>query len=173
MKYIARLILLINIFFFYVLFISCFVKHHKKSTVADSITQDPIQIIASFAQPWVGGVKGSGSGVNYEFQCIIKKTNSYIIDQLWVGENFLTPSVWGKSGSYLSNGYNCNDTIFIRANQHFNSGKSSENDTSKVTSENKVPFKFSGDALIGYKLKDKRKYITVINMVKKQTLYYP
>jgi hypothetical protein len=150
--------------------------HHTKKIVSTDSKENSIEdftILIATSQDWHGGIKGSGSGTNYEI-CIITRQPSGLlaIDQLWVGEKFHTAQAVKKFPATSKDGFTANDTVYIHAADHC---KSPDNKDTTATEEKNIapPFLYKGAALIGYKIFGKRMYKTIDAIEKKPTLNYP
>lgn len=158
------------------------VETKDNSNIANSSNTNPndeLIVLNSTAQKWSGGVKGSGSGINYRFTLITKfASTDLIIDKLWIDTTFHTVEVKQKK-SFDINKYNSNDTIIIYASDYFKSPdrpkfEGEDKQSTEIEKPNiKPPYNYNGAALIGYTLKGVRKYKVIDSIQKLNPLYYP
>lgn len=127
-----------------------------------------IEILSATSQKWTGGIKGSGSGVNYVFVIVVPLSlQELVIDELWIGETFHKPQI-SKNENLGNLKFQAGDTLYIYASDYFKSPDNPKLDTNEQPTEPetfvenmKPPYKYSGAALIGYTVGGERKYKTI------------
>ncbi|MFH0865808.1 MAG: hypothetical protein V1904_06415 [Bacteroidota bacterium] len=139
-------------------------------------------VIYATSQQWHGGVKGSGGGVNYEVSMVTKLSSLLLtIDELWIGEIFHETKASRKFPETSADGYSAGDTIFLYASDYKKNPEGPEhineiNEQKEVqdTKQNTPPpYKYTGEALIGYKINGERKYKEIAKITVKSLLFYP
>lgn len=157
-------------------------KNSNTINNSTSFAGNDFTVIYATSQQWHGGVKGSGGGVNYEVSIIAKLSSSQlIIDELWVGEIFHETTASRKIPKTSANGFSAGDTIFLHAGDYhkdsYGPKKNEEIDEYKEiqdTTQNKPPpYKYTGEALIGYKINGERKYKGIAKITVKSPLFFP
>ncbi len=145
----------------------------------NTLTSDDFTILSATSRKWTGGIKGSGSGINYQFLLLANYSSSeLIIDQLWIDTTFHEIQV-KKFRFYNIATFSKNDTLIIYANDYFASPdrpKFSEEEKQTEVSEKaniKPPYNYASAALVGYKIKGVRKYATVSGIKKLAALNHP
>jgi hypothetical protein len=143
-------------------------KEIGKSGSKDYSTLSDFKIISATSQKWTGGIKGAGSGINYRFTLIVSLSSQELtLDKLWIGSVFHKPRVSKKVFTENLN-FQPKDTLFIYASDYFKSPDNPkfEDDGQKNEQEKPVvnifpPYKYDGEALIGYTVNGKQKYKTI------------
>ena len=106
-----------------------------------------------------GGPIGIASSTNYVLKLVSNASNkNLVIDRLWIGKEFF--AVQASSQKITANPFEftSGDTILVRASKLTLTPKK----TSTASQKNyKKPFDYKGEALIGYKLYNKRKYLSI------------
>ncbi len=128
----------------------------------------PFEVIDATKKDWAGGRRETGYGTTYKIQ-LLSKANSgkLVIDQLWAGGEYFEVSARKWTDDGWKTDYNKNDTITVQA-QSIKGRKFSEK---KIIKD--MPFSYSGEVLIGYKYKGKRKYHRIEKLKKLDKEYYP
>lgn len=121
-----------------------------------------LKVIDSEAYRWAGGRQESGMGTNYTFKLVAGKSSEVLkIDQLWIGDKYFKvyPQRQLKNLSIISE-FNKKDTIIIQVNHKV---LPTDNGMQEVFSDVQIakPYEYEGQALIGYKLKGKQKYLEI------------
>jgi hypothetical protein len=144
------------------------------------IKSQSFKVAGATQQRWAGGVRGSGTGINYEITLIAKQASSKMsIDQLWVGNQFYEVKAGKKFTGPAPFDFKPNDTIYINATQLFPGERMPDDpDTGPefidiVPVNTPPPYKYKGAALIGYKLNGKRKYMPIAKIDQLPNLDYP
>lgn len=135
------------------------------------------QVLHATKQTWHGGHPGSGGGINYSFTLVAGKgSDKLAVDQLWVGDKYLEINqvifMGAKAGEFSKN-----DTI------HFKAGAKTESLAEKLAKEHgkvkeappgpPLPYEYKGEALIGYTVGGKRKYIEIEKLENLKNQNYP
>lgn len=157
--------------------------------VANSTSNSPatfsdndITVIYATSQKWHGGIKGSGGGTNYEI-CVVPSFSSaqLTIDQLWIDEKFHEISAGRRFPETSADGFVAGDTVYISTSVYTKGPGSTklaeeadvQKETQDIMQNTPTPIKFTGEALIGYKINGKRKYKEIAKITVKKPLYYP
>lgn len=150
-------------------------------TVTQTITND-FSVIYATSQQWHGGIKGSGGGTNYDI-CIksFHSSSQMAADELWVGEKYFEIAASRKFPLTSADGFSAGDTLYINASDYRKDADGpkliDEGEGQKEVQDEKQktppPYRYSGEALIGYKMNGTRKYKEVAIITVKQPLFYP
>ena len=133
--------------------------------------QPKVKVIESEAYKWAGGRAESGMGINYTFKIVAGKSSDILtIDELWIDTNYFKVKPQKQLDDLsISNEFDKKDTVIIQVNHMLIKGKySPENNTEQIA----APIDFEGDALIGYKIKGKQKYLEVEKIKFSETRNY-
>ena len=118
-----------------------------------------LKFIEATSQHSSGGPIGIASSTNYVLKFVSNASNkNLVIDRLWIGKEFF--SVQASSQKITANPFEfaSGDTILVAASKLTPMPKK----TSTASQKNyKKPFDYKGEALIGYKLYNKRKYLSI------------
>ncbi len=139
--------------------------------------QRQFKILEATLQVWTGGAHSGGSGVNYRLMLLVHKSSSkLILDTLWTGDAcyplLLSHAGRGNPGS----GFMKNDTIYLSASKRnpMEPDGKGEKATYKAGEKNCIaPIVFNGTALLGYRYRGKRKYMTLLKFKELPPLRYP
>jgi hypothetical protein len=149
---------------------------------ASTYTGADFTVISATSQQWHGGAKGSGGGVNYEVSIISQLSSSQlIIDELWIAEIFHETSASRKFPKTPADGFSAADTIYLHAGDYHKDSNGpkiiDDNNEPKEVQDTKqntpAPYKYTGEALIGYKINGERKYKEIAKITVKSPLFYP
>ena len=139
-----------------------------------SSCNNSFEVVSATRQKWAGGVPDAGHGENYKFTLVAKKSSSELkIDQLWVGEEFYKIQAYKNLANKKDNSFENSDTIYFFAQKReiiYRDNLTFEKPKKEIAL---LPIKHSGEALIGYNLKGKRKYQSVETIKKIKFLAYP
>lgn len=140
-------------------------------------TEKSFILLEATQQSWIGGIQGSGRGVNYQFKIVIQTQKRISLDTIWLNDSKYKLEISkGRIRNYqlpLKN----NDTLTLMMREFF----PDESTTKFINRENekllkvekiKAPIKFDGRALIRFYLGEKKKYFTVKEIFKKEDLMY-
>lgn len=124
------------------------------------------EIIEAESQKWYGGRQESGYGTYYNLKLITKKKSENIkFEYLWVGENSFEIKAFKRKKNLNVYDFDKNDTLFIKINDRIipennrTRNKHSKGfDRKKTEKKIKPPYKYKGEALIGYSINGKQKY---------------
>jgi hypothetical protein len=149
------------IVFFLILFInsSCFNAKCFKN-------DNHFELNQAYKQAWTAGIEKGGSGIDYSFELIIKTNQHILFDSVWMN-NMGFKLITTKRRKIISNApitFVKGDTILLKTAE---SKKDQNNEL--YTSP---PIEYNGDALIGYYLQNKRRYIVVRNIETRSPVYY-
>lgn len=138
------------------------------------------ELIKATSQKWYGGRQETGFGTYYELT-IIPNSNSdnLLFDKMWVGKQYFEIQCYQKGKKMRNNLFGKGDTITIRVNKdevHKKLPFVVKDDNSKekcLTEKYPVPKEYTGDALLSYVYKGKRKYFEIKEFTKIEPVYYP
>lgn len=137
----------LNFFFFFLSFIS----------------QEPVKpfnLISATTQHWAGGANGSGRGVNYVLTFKANySSEKLVIDQFWLREEFYRISAVKEHS--LSPEFIKGDTIVVKFTKWYPDDRMPHPENEPETKEVSSPFKYKGAGLLGYQIKNKRKYLAI------------
>lgn len=145
-------------------------------------TVNDFTVISATSQQWHGGVKGSGGGVNYEVNIITKLSSLQLtIDELWIGENFHETTASRQFPKTPADGFSAGDTIFLHAGDYHKDsdgpekieGINEQKEVQDTMQNTPPPYKYTGEALIGFKMNGERKYKEIAKITAKSPLFYP
>ncbi|MBK9478841.1 MAG: hypothetical protein IPP56_13330 [Bacteroidetes bacterium] len=130
-----------------------------------AITDKKLKCSSASSQQFSGGAAGSPSGVRYVFNIVaIASSENLVIDQSWIKNEYHDVIVYNKKngGAVFSK----NDTLVITVST-YTTGTFQLNNQ-QVTENAKqlaIPCEYKGDALLGYTIGGKRKYLIVKKIV--------
>ncbi|MCF8298946.1 MAG: hypothetical protein K9J13_15465 [Saprospiraceae bacterium] len=136
------------------------------------------EIVEATKQDWTGGFRGSGYGTNYVIKTVANHSSKTLkIDQLWVGnKKFDAVAI---TGYYLpfdkqDTNFRKKDTVyllafFVQKVDRTGNPVEEDNETKKIL----PPIKYDGDALVGYRVNKKRKYMVIKSIKELEALNYP
>lgn len=131
-----------------------------------------LTVLKSSSQKWSSG-KGISQGQKYRIMLITNRNSKDLkIDQLWVGDRFLKSKVFLYRGTAAEKEFSKGDTILLVADDLIMLDEERniiENQDSSIV----IPYKYNGAGLIGYKVRNKRKYIEVNEFSIIKPLFYP
>jgi len=126
---------------------------------APCFTTKDFKIIEATSQEFLGGIPEAGYGTNYNLIILAQKNSQKLtIDQMWIGNKFF--EVKAKKKDHAPNDYSFarNDTIILSFSDITKTNKEGEIISKVLEKKPDPPYGFQGVALIGFTLKDKRKY---------------
>ncbi|HRH01284.1 MAG TPA: hypothetical protein PLN13_11060 [Bacteroidia bacterium] len=130
-----------------------------------AITDKKLKCAAASSQQFMGGAAGSPSGVRYVFKVVaIAGSENLIIDQSWIKNEYHDVTVYNKKNGGAA--FSKNDTLVITVNTYttgtfqLNNQQVTENATQLA-----IPCEYKGEALLGYTIGGKRKYLIVKKIV--------
>lgn len=95
-------------------------------TVSAQINRTYFIVSHATAQSWCGGAAGSGSGINYSFHIVYKKTASIKFDSVWI--DYAYRSLFTKSMMFSSNySLKKGDSIVLNAQIYYPGEKDKPN----------------------------------------------
>lgn len=110
------------------------------------------KIIEATRQEWTGGLRESGKGINYKITLEAKKNSDKLkFEDIWIKERTYKYKIYNISENKPGNVFKKNDTLIISATI-----KTHKDDNS--LKEEQLPFDYTNESVIGYKLKNKKKY---------------
>lgn len=133
-------------------------------------------VIKATKQIWIAGTKNGGTGTNYLITCIASETSEKLkIDQLWVGDYYFEVKAVKTLEAYPKEKYLAGDTIYIQASRFIKGRGSDENEEPREqeTALTPPPFKYKGEALLGYRCGKKKKYLTIASFQELERLNMP
>ncbi|MFC2097432.1 hypothetical protein ACFLSI_03755 [Bacteroidota bacterium] len=134
----------------------------------------PYRIIEATSQDWAGGRPEAGYGTYYKLRIIVfTGSEKLYIDQFWVGDDYYEIKPYINPGQFKNNYFSKGDTIRIQATKY--SGSDITKDKNIQKSSNKYiapPNNYKGEAIIGYKYRNKRKYKKIKFFKKLKKLNY-
>lgn len=130
------------------------------------------KITKATSQGWAGGAAGSGSGINYVFNLVVKANVKIRFYTVWIrGDNAL-PIRFAQSyikDSTVKNAY----SLTLNAEHYFPGEVDRYNG---LVNDNKIfdpPVKYDGKALLSFTIRNKTYYYAVKDMENLAPLYYP
>jgi hypothetical protein len=126
-----------------------------------AIPDKKLKCFNATSQAFAGGAAGSPSGVRYVFNVVaIASSENLVIDQSWIKNEYHDVIVYNKKNGGAS--FSKNDTLVITATTILGSAFQLNNQqvTENVT-QLAIPCEYKGEALLGYTLGGKRKYLIV------------
>lgn len=125
------------------------------------------RIIEATSQKWVGGLQSTGEGVNYKIT-IVARTNSdkLNIEEVWIKNKLCKHKIFNPKIRKFGNNFFKNDTIFLTATIKVNNSKSNPG------KDIQLPVDCNSETVIGYTIKNKKKYKPVDNIKILKSLYY-
>lgn len=126
---------------------------------APCFTTKDFKIIDATSQEFLGGIPEAGYGTNYTLTILAQKSSQKLtIDQMWIGNKFF--EVKAKKKDHAPNDFSFakNDNIIIAFSDITKTNKEGEIISKGHEKKPDPPYDFQGTALIGFTLKDKRKY---------------
>lgn len=130
-------------------------------------------IVESTSQQYAGGREKSGYGTRYNIKLLaLKDSKKLKIDQLWIGEVYFDVKPIKDPKRRNDHEFSKNDTIFLYVKHHIHTDeemKKRQKDKKIV----KLPYKYEGAALIGYKIRNKRKYKIIKKFTELEKVFYP
>lgn len=135
--------------------------------------KDDIKVINAQYQNWTAGI-GTSNGTKYFFTCITNKSSEQIeIDKVWVKDKLLLPGFYAIKNNTPQKSFEKGDTIIVTCSNVINTEYKGEKILNDNSSNEPLPYKYEGEALISYKSGNKRKYIVVKEIKKTNPLLYP
>jgi hypothetical protein len=132
------------------------------------------EVIEATYQKWSGGTPDSGTGTNYIVKMLAKSNHDKLqIDQLWVGDDFYKVEAYKQEEKSREKLFVKNDTILIKATKLIQPNSKGVMVEKKNYENISKPYDYKGSALIGFKLKGKRKYKEISTLKKLKYLAYP
>ncbi|MEN8121061.1 MAG: hypothetical protein ABFS35_11965 [Bacteroidota bacterium] len=131
------------------------------------------KIIDATSQKYAGGHEKSGYGTRYNIKLIAKKNSKKLkIDQLWIGEEYFDVKPIKDPKHKNDHEFSKNDTINLYIKHHIHTDEEMKK-TQKNKNKVKLPYKYQGAALIGYKIRNKRKYKVIEKFTVLEKIFYP
>ncbi len=137
-------------------------------------SKEPFKLLESTRTYVAAGRMESGTTETYTFKLVPNfSSRKLVFDQIWIDSLFydVKPIKQNKDLTF-ANEFKKNDTITLSAVIRKLPDESGSLKISDFTVK-KRPENFEGKAIIGYKIKGKRKYITVNDFVKTKAVYMP
>ena len=123
------------------------------------------RLLSATSEPWVGGARGSGNGIEYYFKMLITTGEELKFGKVWTTEktfdSYLFKAKKEITGAPVT--FIKGDTIFVRVSDLQN----------MKPQKQAPPFNFQGDALMEYILNGNKNYFVVNKIEKLPTLYKP
>jgi hypothetical protein len=132
---------------------------------------DDFTVIETTSQKYYGGLEKSGHGTRYRIKLLAQKDSKKLkIDQLWIDDKYFEVKPV-KDPKYRNNHeFFKKDTIFISVKDHvYPDELMREKQEEKIV----LPYKYKGAALIGYKVRNKRKYKVIEKITELKKIFYP
>ena len=130
-------------------------------------------IIEMTLQKYAGGRQKSGYGTRYNIKLLAQKDSKKLkIDQVWIGEEYFEVKPIKNPKQRNDHKFSKNDTIYLYIKHHIHTDERMK-DAQKDKKIVKPPYKYQGSALIGYKIRNKRKYKLVDKITELKKVYYP
>lgn len=124
-----------------------------------SYSQD-FELLSANYQKWSAGVPDGGKGSVYFISVKVNKTSDKLkIEQLWVKDKYYDVKIFKGIDKNLQSEFNKGDTINIIAAE--SDYPPEINGPKKEVKKQNPPYEYKGEALIGYKVKNKNKYFIV------------
>ncbi|MBN2892911.1 MAG: hypothetical protein JXL97_13675 [Bacteroidales bacterium] len=136
-------------------------------------SQQGLKVIEATKQGWSGGQEGSGFGVYYKVSFIpLYSSEKLTLDSLWVGDRYYSIDMLAKEQNIV-NDFEVGDTLWFQVSyRNYWSGFSPENfnpDNNKVS----PPYPYKGEAIIEYRIDNKRKFYEIEELKELEYLAYP
>lgn len=145
----------------------CSQKRMQTETPTKALhTSDPFSCFNATRTDWVGGVIGSGSGTEYEFQCVIQTEQNLHFDSVWVEHRILKPHIRTKKKTVSRTpvSYAANDTIVVSIQIYHPYNQSPK---AKI----KKPMLEDAEAYILYSLNNQQQCFPVKKITRLETIY--
>ena len=130
-------------------------------------------IVEGTSQKYAGGREKSGYGTRYNIKLFAQKSSKKLkIDQLWIGEEFFDVKPIKDPKRKNDHNFSKNDTIYLYVKHHIHT----DEEMKKAQKEKKLlkpPYNYQGAALIGYKVRNKRKYKVIDKFTELKKVFYP
>lgn len=132
------------------------------------------KIIDATEQYSAGGRAESGIAITYTIKMIASQSSDILtIDQIWIDSTYFKAQPYKQNSDLsFSQTWEKGDTLFLKVTK-----RKLPDDKGTLKDFNgpikALPYKYEGQALIGYTLKSKRKYIIVKEIKKLPRKYYP
>ena len=131
------------------------------------------KIVDTSSQKYAGGREKSGYGTRYNIKLFAQKDSKKLkIDQLWIGEEYFDVKPIKNPKHKNDHEFSKNDTIYLYVKHHIHT----DEEMKKAQKEKKIvkpPYNYLGAALIGYKLRNKRKYKVIEKFTELKKVFYP
>jgi len=140
--------------------------------VFSQITNEFFEVSSATSQGWAGGAAGSGSGVNYIFNVVLKKDTKLEFDSVWItGYDTVGISTTQQNGKgeKLKKG----SSLTVNASQYFPGEVDRYNGYSFEKKVSKPPVDFKGAALLRFFVNGNIYYYAVENMQNLAPIAYP
>jgi len=140
--------------------------------VLSQTTNEYFEVTSSSSQSWAGGAAGSGSGVNYVFNLVLKIDTKLEFDSVWIlGGDTVGIATTQQSGKdeTLKKG----SMITLSASQYFPGEVDRYNGYSFNNKKSKPPFEFNGMALLRFFVDGNVYYYAVEKMQILAPIAYP
>ena len=120
-----------------------------------------LRCVSASSQRFAGGAMGSPAGTRYRLTFVAPASgNKLKVDQLWVGKNFYQVNAVNKlNGSTV---FSKNDTIEVVTDSYL---PVKNHTTSENITQIAVPIEYKGEALIGYSICKKKRYLSIEKFV--------
>ena len=129
-------------------------------------------VLEATSQKYSGGRERSGHGTRYTVKILAEKDSRKLkIDQLWIGDKYFAVKPVKDPKYRNDHDFSKNDTVFLYVKDHIYPdmvNKKTNNETIV-----KLPYKYEGAALVGYKLRNKRKYKVIKKILELEKIFYP
>lgn len=141
-------------------------------TVSAQINRTYFKVTQATAQNWYGGAAGSGSGINYSFHIVYKKTASVKFDSVWIDHAYR--SLFSKSMMFSSNySLKKGDSIVLNAQIYYPGEKDKPNNLMETV---KIPCPVKNcksPVVILFRVNGKLYYYDLKNVTTLQPANYP
>lgn len=134
----------------------------------------PFKMIDTTKQNVIGGRMESGRSVVFQFKMVAKKPSTKLhFEDVWIGvKHYSIEAVHQKADNSISPVFEKGDTIYFQAIERYLPNTQGDLEIQESGSK-KVPIEYTGQALIGYKFKDKQHYYTIENFDEILTVELP
>jgi hypothetical protein len=122
-------------------------------------TTKDFKIIEATSQEFLGGIPEAGFGTNYRLVLLAQKNSQKLtIDQLWIADKFFKARANKINCAPDDYSFIKNDTIILKVSDIKKTTKEGEIIPKGTEKELDIPYDYNGAALIGFTLRNKRKY---------------
>ena len=132
------------------------------------------KIIKSTSQDWAGGRPEAGRGTNYQVFMVAKvSSENLVVDKLWINQDYYEVKILRKGFNKDEVEFQKRDTIYVRATKLIKTDRNGDPFPREEIVQPERPFEYNGVAILGYLIKNKRKYKKIKELEKLKFIAYP